>query len=139
MVGGKKPDLRLLRQRKADGRDRQHRHALEIERRAFGLAYFFFVVDADAGGLEHPVGHPAGAGAALAGGVGGVADDGALVVQEVNALGLAVGVVFQEAVARLVEKAFKRIDLELQQRAFKGVARAVDATLPRALARSSGW
>jgi hypothetical protein len=73
--------------------------------------------------LEHPVGHPAGAGAALAGGVGGVADDGALVVDEVDALGLAVGVVFQEAVARLVEKAFERIDLELQQRAFNRCCR----------------
>jgi hypothetical protein len=43
--------------------------------------------------LQDPVGQPAGAGPALAGGVGGVADDGALVVQEIDALGLAVGVV----------------------------------------------
>jgi hypothetical protein len=49
-----------------------------------------------------------------------------VLVEEVDALGLAVGVVAQEAVARLVEEADEFVDLQLQQRPLEHVARLVD-------------
>jgi len=125
--GWQQARLAAVRQRKAHGRQWQDRHILEAQHRAFGHTHLLVVVDLDRIGVQNPVGQPANAGFALAGGVVRVVDDGALVVQKIDPAGLAIGVVFQKTVAGLGEEAFERIDLELQRRAAVGVARAVDA------------
>jgi hypothetical protein len=130
--------LALVRQREAERREAEHRQVLEAQHRALGPAHFFFHVEPHGGGAQDPVGHPAGAGLALAGGVGGVVDHRALVIQEVHARGLAVRLVLQESVARLAEEALEGLDLELQQRAFVDVAAAVHVDVAARLGQVVG-
>ena len=125
MVGGSTPDLRLSDSGKLMRRHRQDRHAEETQH-AHSLAcpISSSLSMRMLARAQDPVGHPARARVALAGGVGRVADDRALVVDEVDALGLAVGVVAQEAVVRLVEEALEGLDLQFEQRALEDVAGA---------------
>ena len=120
---GQQPGLALLRKGEAQRRNRQDRHVHEAQHRAFGVADLFFVVDADAGGAQDPVRHPARPGPALAGGVGRVADDRPLLVDEVDPVGLAVSIVAQKPVTRLVEEALERFDLEFELGALEDIAR----------------
>ena len=75
--------------------------------------------------MQNPVWHPAWAGAALAGAVGGVLDDGVLAVKKIRPTGLAICAIFQEAVARLVKKPLKRLHLQLQRLTLVHVATPV--------------
>ena len=125
--GRQKAGFAPVAQGKAQVRHRQDGHALEAQHRAFGHARVFFIIQAQGGSAQNPVGQPARAGQAAAGGEGGIAHHHPLVINEVGAVRLAMPAVEEKAVLGLDEKAFKRLHLELQQRPFVHVASPVDA------------
>ena len=103
--------LALVAQRKTDCRHRQNGHPLEAQHRARGNPDILIVVQRDGGGAQYPVGQPARSRQAAAGGVGRVVDDGMAFIQKVDTVRLAMGIVLQKLVARLVEKTFKPLHL----------------------------
>ena len=56
-------------------------------------------------------------------------NDGPLVVNKIDTISFAMRVILEEVIARLLEKPFKGVKLELQQRPFVHIAGAVDAHL----------
>jgi hypothetical protein len=137
-VGGKQAGFACARQGKAECRHGQDGDILEVEGRAGRTANLFFFVNAQACRAQDPIGHPAGAWLAPARGVTRVADDGALFVDKLDALCLAMRAVAQELVAGLVEVALKCIDLELELAALIAVAGAVDAHIAPGLGQVLG-
>ena len=125
--GRQKPRLATIAQREAQVRHWQDGHPLEAKHRAFGLTNVFFVVQVQGGGPQNPVGQPARASKALAGGECGVVDDHPFVVNEVHTISFTMPVILKKVVARLVEETFKRFNFELYQGPLKHIACAIDA------------
>ena len=59
-------------------------------------------------------------------------------VHKIDAIGLALAIVFQEVVARCLHKTFKGLDLQLQHRAFKHIPFAVNAHVATGLGLVAG-
>ena len=83
-------------------------------------------VQFDALGLQHPVGGPAIAVIALAGGVGGLVDGRALAAEKLDALGIAMALGIEKLVGRFGEVALKGIDLQFELGTLVNIAAPVD-------------
>ena len=123
--GRQEARLALVRQREGHGRQLRRLHALELERGAFGLAGVLAQVQVELVGAEYPGWHPARTRLALAGRIGRVLDRKLLLADEHHAVGPAIGAVHQQAVARIQQKALKRLHLQFELRALINVARTV--------------
>ena len=84
------------------------------------------MVQLDPVGADHPVGFPAGAVSAQAGGVGSAVDHSVVAVEELHPVCVTMALGGQELVGGVVEIALESIDLHLQGRALVDVAGAVD-------------
>ena len=76
---------------------------------------------------QYPVWQPIRPGQATAAGQTGVVDDRSLLIDEINTIGLPVGIILGKVVTWLTEKTLESVELEFQQRAFIDIAGPIDA------------
>ena len=91
-----------------------------------GLNGVVFFIHLKAGRFEHPFRQPARAWQARAGGVGRIANDGALLIDELNFRSLAMAATFEQGVVSLRKFALKGVRLQDQGAALKCIAISID-------------
>ena len=104
----------------------QNGHIFEAKLQVLGLDGVVFFIHLKAGRFEHPFGQPAGAWQARAGGVGRIANDGTLLIDELNVRSLAMAATFEQGVVSLQKMALKGVRLQDQGTALESIAFSID-------------